>query len=53
MPAMECKLVVVGASYIGKTAFIRMFMQNVFQEFYKPTFEDTFRKQMTSIDGQS
>ena len=53
LPAMECKVVIVGASYVGKTSFTRMFMQDVFQEYYEPTLENTFRKRVTIIDSQS
>ncbi len=44
---------VVGGSYVGKTSFVRMFVQNIFPSYYEPTLEDCYRKQYMTVDAQS
>lgn len=46
----EYKLVVVGAGGVGKTALTVQFTQQVFEDEYNPTIEDTYRKDVM-IDG--
>ena len=43
----------VGASCVGKTALSRRFVQNIFPEYYEPTIEDSYRKQVMTIDREA
>ena len=45
-------MVVVGASCVGKSAFIRMFSNHIFPEYYEPTLEDVYTKVIT-VDSES
>ena len=45
-------LVVVGASCVGKSAFTRMFIHHIFQEYYEPTLEDVYTKAIT-VDSET
>eukprot|EP00761_Pharyngomonas_kirbyi_P012626 gb/GECH01012653.1/.p1 GENE.gb/GECH01012653.1/~~gb/GECH01012653.1/.p1 ORF type:complete len:194 (+),score=32.16 gb/GECH01012653.1/:1-582(+) len=46
----EYKLVVVGAGGVGKTALTVQFTQQVFEDEYNPTIEDTYRKDVMIDD---
>eukprot|EP01028_Stygiella_incarcerata_P012836 TRINITY_DN80505_c0_g1_i1.p1 TRINITY_DN80505_c0_g1~~TRINITY_DN80505_c0_g1_i1.p1 ORF type:complete len:186 (+),score=62.17 TRINITY_DN80505_c0_g1_i1:97-654(+) len=45
------KIVMLGAGGVGKTALTIQLTQNIFEEEYNPTIEDTYRKELT-IDGK-
>ena len=46
----EYKIVVVGEGGVGKSALTIQHLQNVFEEDWDPTIEDTYKKQVV-IDG--
>ena len=52
-PSMDYKIVVLGACYTGKTALIRVFVQNLYPEHYEPTLEDVYRRQYVTVEGES
>lgn len=47
----EIRLVILGGGGVGKSALVVQFMQNHFIDFYDPTIEDSYRKQV-EIDGK-
>ena len=52
LTSMDYRIVVLGACNSGKTALTRVFVQNMYPEYYVPTIEDNYRKQVT-VDGES
>ncbi|KAJ6227663.1 ras-like protein rasd [Anaeramoeba flamelloides] len=48
----EYKFVVYGSGGVGKTALTIQLVQNEFVEFYDPTIEDSYRKQLV-IEGET
>lgn len=50
---MDYKIVVLGACYTGKSALIRVFVQNLYPDYYEPTIEDIYRRQYVTTDGES
>jgi GTPase KRas protein len=46
----EVRIVVFGSGSVGKSALTLQFISNKFLEFYDPTIEDSYRKQI-NIDG--
>ena len=48
----QLNVVILGSSYVGKTAIANCLVRNVFIEFYHPTIEDNYRKNYV-IDGKS
>lgn len=47
----EIKLVILGSGGVGKSALVVQFMQNHFIDFYDPTIEDAYRKQVKIDDN--
>lgn len=50
--AIECKIVVLGDTGVGKSSFVIQFIQSHFIDFYDADIEDSYRKRVT-IDGIS
>eukprot|EP00316_Scyphosphaera_apsteinii_P017747 CAMPEP_0119322986 /NCGR_PEP_ID=MMETSP1333-20130426/59672_1 /TAXON_ID=418940 /ORGANISM="Scyphosphaera apsteinii, Strain RCC1455" /LENGTH=193 /DNA_ID=CAMNT_0007330337 /DNA_START=16 /DNA_END=597 /DNA_ORIENTATION=- len=48
---MEVPMVVVGDGAVGKSSLTLQYIQNIFVDFYDPTIEDFYRKQV-EIDGE-
>ncbi|KAL0484225.1 Ras-like protein [Acrasis kona] len=51
MTEQDLKLIVVGGGAVGKSALIIMFIQGHFMDYYDPTIEDSYRKQVT-VDNE-
>jgi len=52
-PAQNCqRMVVLGSAKVGKTAIVRRFLSNCFDEKYTPTIED-FHRKVYRIRGES
>ena len=51
-PDIDCKVVLLGAGGVGKSALTIRFVTGKFAEDYDPTIEDSYRKQAT-IDDRS
>eukprot|EP00127_Corallochytrium_limacisporum_P000109 Clim_evm16s4 gene=Clim_evmTU16s4 len=47
----ECKVVVVGSGGVGKSCVTIQFLKKKFAEYYDPTIEESYRKQVT-LDGK-
>jgi len=45
------RLCVLGSGAVGKSCIVIRLMQNIFNEYYDPTIEDSYRKHV-SVDGQ-
>jgi len=45
------RLCVLGSGAVGKSCIVQRYMQNIFNEYYDPTIEDSYRKHV-SVDGQ-
>ena len=52
MATEDYKIVVVGLSYVGKSALILSLLRKTFYEDYEPTLEDVYHNPLT-IDGKS
>lgn len=46
----EVRIVLFGSGSVGKSAITLQFISNKFLEFYDPTIEDSYRKQI-NLDG--
>jgi len=46
MVSQEVKIVVLGGGAVGKSALVTMFVSDFFVDFYDPTIEDAYRKQV-------
>jgi len=52
-PAQNCqRMVVLGSAKVGKTAIVRRFLSNCYDEKYTPTIED-FHRKVYRIRGES
>ena len=52
-PAQNCqRMVVLGSAKVGKTAIVRRFLSNCFDDKYTPTIED-FHRKVYRIRGES
>jgi small GTP-binding protein len=52
MEDIECKLMTIGATGVGKTSVVKRFVYDNFSEDYEPVNEDRFRKQILVEDNK-